>query len=294
MENLASPTQQISSLQAQVASLQEKLQKQEKMASLGLLSAGIAHEVQNPLNFVINFSKLSVSLLNDLQDIIKENIEKLDQDDADDLSDFSNDLKENLQKIQEHGERAISVIHGILLQSRGKQGEFIPTDVKQLVHEYVWLSYHAMRASDKSFNIAIHEEYPDLLSKLMVIPQDLSRAVLNIMNNACYTVKERAQLNEKNYNPSISIKLTTSETDEPKTLSLRIDLTDNGMGMDEETQKQLFENFFTTKPIGEGTGLGTGIVKTIVEQHHGGKLLVESEINKGTTFSIIIPARISQ
>ncbi|MDO4948610.1 MAG: ATP-binding protein [Bacteroidales bacterium] len=294
MEKLASPTQQISNLQDQVANLQEKLQKQEKMASLGLLSAGIAHEVQNPLNFVINFSKLSVNLLDDLQDIVEENMARLNQDDADDLSDIANDLKKNLQKIQEHSQRAISVIHGILMQSRGKQGEFIPTDVKSLVHEYVWLSYHAMRASDKSFNIAIHEEYPDSLPKLMVIPQDLSRAVLNIMNNACYTVKERAQRNEQNYSPSIDIRMTISDTDDPKTLSLRIDLTDNGMGMDEETKKRLFEDFFTTKPTGEGTGLGMGIVKTIVEQHHEGKLLVESKIDEGSTFSIIIPARISR
>lgn len=274
--------------------LQEKLQKQEKMASLGLLSAGIAHEVQNPLNFVINFSKLSVNLLDDLQDIINENIDKISHDDADDLEDIANDLKENLQKIQEHGNRAISVIHGILLQSRGKQGEFIPTDVKQLVHEYVWLSYHAMRASDKSFNIAIHEDYPESLPRLMVIPQDLSRAVLNIINNACYTVKERARLNEKDYAPAIDVRMTTSETDDPKIVLLQIDMSDNGMGMDEETQGKLFEDFFTTKPIGKGTGLGMGIVKTIVEQHHGGKLLMKSEAHEGTTFSFIIPAKIAR
>ena len=159
--------------------MQEKLQRQEKLASLGTLSAGIAHEVQNPLNFVINFSKLSVKLLEDLDDIISDCADRLDEDDAADMQDIADDLKENLGKIQEHGERAISIIRGILLQSRGKSGEFLPVDISQLVHEYVWLSYHAVRANNKEFNVSIHEEYQENMPKVMVIPQDMSRAVLN-------------------------------------------------------------------------------------------------------------------
>ena len=137
--------------------LKQKLKEQEKLASLGLLSAGIAHEIQNPLNFVINFSKISDKLLSDLTEIVEDNEDKLSDDDREEVEDIVADLKENMAKIVEHGERAISIIQGILLISRGKDNEFLPTDICHLVKEYVWLSYHAMRANNQSFNIAIHE-----------------------------------------------------------------------------------------------------------------------------------------
>ena len=141
----------------EIDQLKQQLQKQEKLASLGMLSAGIAHEIQNPLNFVINFSKMSKKLLDDLTDVVEDNAEKLPEADREDLSDIVADLRENMSKIAEHGERAISIIQGILLVSRGKDGEFLPTDICRLVKEYVWLSYHAMRANHKGFNITIHE-----------------------------------------------------------------------------------------------------------------------------------------
>ena len=278
-------------MKKQVEYLQEQLHKQEKMASLGLLSAGIAHEIQNPLNFVINFSKMSVKLLEDLQEIVDDCADKLGEDDAADIEDISKDLGENLQKIQEHGERAISIIRGILLQSRGKAGEKLPTDVGQLVHEYVWLSYHAMRANDKSFNITIREEIQEDLPKLMVIPQDLSRAVLNVMNNACYTVKERAGVEGGDYTPTITVKvaMTRGAADEAE---VRVDISDNGMGMTPEVKEKIFENFFTTKPAGQGTGLGMSITYDVITKNHGGQLLVETEPKVGTTFTFIIPAKI--
>ena len=257
-------SEEIEDLKKQVEYLQQQLNKQEKMASLGLLSAGIAHEIQNPLNFVINFSKMSVKLLEDMQGIVKDCEEKLGEDDAADLQDISEDLKENLAKIQEHGERAISIIRGILLQSRGKAGEMLPTDIGQLVHEYVWLSYHAMRANDKNFNISIQEEIPEGLPKFMVVPQDLSRAVLNVMNNACYTVRERTALEGPDYKPTIQIKVAYT----------------------------LFENFFTTKPAGQGTGLGMGITYELITKNHKGQLLVETKPKVGSTFTFIIPVKI--
>ena len=272
--------------------MQHQLHKQEKMASLGLLSAGIAHEIQNPLNFVINFSKMSVKLLDDLQEIVEDCADKLSEDDAADLEDISADLKENLTKIQEHGERAISIIRGILLHSRGKAGEFLPTDVGQLTHEYVWLSYHAMRANDKSFSITIQEDIPEGMPKVMVIPQDLSRAILNVMNNACYTVKERAAQEKEGYVPTIAIKLDLQQNGAEGTL--RIDITDNGMGMTKEIQDKIFENFFTTKPAGQGTGLGMSITYDIITNNHHGELLLTSEPNVGTTFSFIIPVKIAK
>ena len=284
--------QDIANLKQQVEHLERQLHKQEKMASLGLLSAGIAHEIQNPLNFVINFSKMSVKLLNDLEEIVEDCADKLDEDDAADMQDIAADLKENLAKIQEHGERAISIIRGILLHSRGKAGEFLPTDVGQLVHEYVWLSYHAMRANDKSFNIAIQEDIQEGMPKLMVIPQDLSRAVLNVMNNACYTVKERAGKEGADYVPTIAVKVALQQEEEQNIL--RIDLKDNGMGMSKELQEKIFDNFFTTKPAGQGTGLGMGITREIITHNHGGQLLLSSEAGVGTTFSFIIPAKIAK
>ena len=284
---------EIEGLKQQVEYLQQQLHKQDKMASLGLLSAGIAHEIQNPLNFVINFSKMSVTLLDDLQDIVDECADKLDGDTAADLEDISADLKENLSKIQEHGERAISIIRGILLHSRGKAGEMLPTDIGQLVHEYVWLSYHAKRANDKSFNITIQEEIQENMPKVMVVPQDLSRAVLNIMNNACYTVKERAGLEGDDYKPTIEVKvsLTPNGRDDGE---LRVDIVDNGMGMTPEVKAKIFETFFTTKPAGQGTGLGMSITQEIITKNHNGKLLVESEPKVGTTFTFIIPVKIAR
>jgi len=265
--------------------LKQQLKQQEKLASLGLLSAGIAHEIQNPLNFVINFSKMSNKLLSDLTEIVEDNEDKLSEDDREEVEDIVADLKENMAKIVEHGERAISIIQGILLISRGKDNEFIPTDICHLVKEYVWLSYHAMRANDKSFNIAIRENYQEGLPQMMVIPQDLSRAVLNIMNNACYAVKKKAETASSDYQPEVTVSVSV-EGDQ-----LIISLADNGEGMTEEVKQRLFENFFTTKPIGQGTGLGMAITRDIVENKHGGKLSFESTEGQGTTFTLTIPTK---
>ena len=272
-------------MEKQMEELKQQLKQQEKLASLGLLSAGIAHEIQKPLNFVINFSKMSNKLLSDLTEIVEDNEDKLSDDDREDVEDIVADLKENMAKIVEHGERAISIIQGILLISRGKDNEFIPTDICHLVKEYVWLSYHAMRANDKSFNIAIRENYQEGLPQMMVIPQDLSRAVLNIMNNACYAVKKKAETASSDYQPEVTVSVSV-EGDQ-----LIISLADNGEGMTEEVKQRLFENFFTTKPIGQGTGLGMAITRDIVENKHGGKLSFESTEGQGTTFTLTIPTK---
>ncbi len=268
----------------QIEHLQQQLHNQEKMASLGMLSAGIAHEIQNPLNFVINFSKMSEKLLDDLMDIVDECKEKLGDDDAEEIIEISEDLKENLSKIEEHGQRAINIIRNILLQSRGKDDEFFATDICELVHEYVWLSYHAMRANDKNFNIAIKEEYPQNMTRKMVVPQDLCRAVLNVMNNACYTVKEKETLAaDKDYHPEINVKVVDGEQ------VFSIVVTDNGMGMNDEVRSKLFDTFFTTKPVGKGTGLGMSITNDIITKKHKGKILVDTTPGEGTTFTFVIP-----
>ena len=269
----------------QVEMLKQQLKQQEKLASLGMLSAGIAHEIQNPLNFVINFSKMSTKLLNDLTDIVDDNVDKLSQEDREEVDDIVADLKENIAKIVEHGERAISTIQGILLVSRGKENEFIPSDINRIVKEYVWLSYHAMRANNKQFNIAIHEDYQEGLPQIMVIPQDLSRAVLNLVNNACYTVWKRSQTAPDDYKPQITVKTVLTDG------NIVITIADNGEGMSELVKQRLYENFFTTKPIGMGTGLGMGITRDIIENKHHGQLTFESTAGEGTTFTITIPVK---
>lgn len=270
--------------------LQEQLRQQQKLASLGMLSAGIAHEIQNPLNFVINFSKMSEKLLADMKEIIEDVQDMIDDDDADDLQDIADDLTTNMQKIREHGERAISIIQGILLISRGKEGEKLPTDIEHLVHEYVWLSYHAQRAKDKSFNIAIKETYDANMPKVMVIPQDLSRAVLNVVNNACYAVKERQEQEKAkgnaDYHPIISVSGSLKDN------NLIISITDNGNGIPAEVKEKLFHEIITTKPIGQGTGLGLEITNDIITRAHNGKIEVNTTVGEGTTFTFIIPAEI--
>lgn len=264
--------------------LKEQLKEQEKLASLGLLSAGIAHEIQNPLNFVINFSKISEKLLTDMGEIVDDNQDKLGEDDRNDLADIMSDLKENLGKIIEHGERAISIIQGILLISRGKDNEFVPSDLRKIVKEYIWLSYHAMRAKNKGFNVSIHENYQDDMKPVTVIPQDISRAVLNLASNAFYAIWNKAQT-KTDYKPELSVSVSADDD------QVRIVITDNGEGMSELVKMRLYENFFTTKPIGKGTGLGMGITRDIVENKHGGKLTFESTEGEGTSFTITIPIR---
>ena len=273
----------------EIEQLQEQLRKQEKLASLGMLCAGIAHEIQNPLNFVINFSKMSERLISDLNDLLEENAEKLSEADRDDMADIMDDLRQNMAQIAENGERAVSIIQGILLVARGKENEFVQTDVCKLVKQYVWMAYHAMRANHPDFNVSIHEEYDSSIPPMSVIPQDLSRAVLNVMSNACYAVwqrandKEQEKREEEEYKPEINVGVKTTDG------NLFISIADNGMGMTDEVKERLFENFFTTKPIGQGTGLGMAITRDIIEQKHGGKLSFTSTLHKGTTFTFNIP-----
>jgi len=280
-----SEQEQIQNLQDKVKNLQQQLRAQQKMASLGMLVAGIAHEIQNPLNFVINFSKLSNKLLDDMTEIVEDNEDKLKTEDREEIDDIVADLQENLAKIQDYGERSISIIHSILLQSRGKEDEFLPTHVDQLVHEYVWLSYHAMRANDKNFNVSIHEDYPKDMPQLMVIPQDLCRAALNVMNNACYTVREKAKEMGSEYMPTIDVKMDYKDE------TLTLNFTDNGMGIPENVKEKIFHEVITTKPVGQGTGLGMYLTWDIIVNKHKGKILLDTKEGTGSTFTFIIPAK---
>lgn len=264
--------------------LKEQLKEQEKLASLGILSAGIAHEIQNPLNFVINFSKMSEKLLEELTEILEANKKNLSDDDRKEMEDIVTDLNENMNKIAEHGERAIHIIQGILLISRGKENEFLPTDICKIVKEYIWLSYHAMRAKNKGFNVSIQEQYQADMPQITVIPQDISRAVLNVTNNAMYAVWKKTQ-SQPDYQPELKVSVSCSNS------QAIITIADNGEGMNDEVKQRLYENFFTTKPIGQGTGLGMSITRDIIENKHGGKVTFESTEGIGTAFTFTIPIK---
>lgn len=268
--------------------LRQQLQKQEKLASLGLLSAGIAHEIKNPLNFVINFSRMASELVDDFSEILQGPIasgQPLTEAERNDLDDIVTNLKDFMKEIQTNGERAVDIIQGILLVSRGQDDEFVPSDVCRIVKEYVWLSYHAMRANYPGFNVTIREQYQEDLPMIMVIPQDLSRAVLNVMSNACYTVWRKSLSAGADYKPCIDIAVRMEDQ------VLYITISDNGEGMTDEVKERLFENFFTTKPIGEGTGLGMGITRDIIEKKLRGKVSFTSTHGKGSAFTFTIPIR---
>lgn len=270
--------------QKEIENLRKQISQQEKMASLGLLSAGIAHEIQNPLNFVINFSKVSQKLLKDMQEVLDELGDVLPDDSVEEIKEIMSDLEGNMSKIEENGNRASSIVRGILLYSRGKDDEYIPTDLQQLTKEYVWLSYHAVRANNKSFNVSIQEDYANGLPLVKIIPQDFSRAVLNLMNNACYAVFSKSkEATVTAYQPTIRISLKK----EGDRINLAIE--DNGQGISEEIKKKLYTPFFTTKPIGEGTGLGLSITKSIIEQKHNGTIEMDTRPGEYTRFTISIP-----
>ncbi|SEF65836.1 MULTISPECIES: sensor histidine kinase [Parabacteroides] len=274
----------------EIEHLRLQIKNLEKLSSLGMLSAGIAHEIQNPLNFVINFSKLSGKLVDDLEDILEEEKEILSPEIwgkltsiHEEFTDILNDLHENLHKIEEHGNRATSIIRGILLYSRGKEDEYVPTNIQQLVKEYVWLSYHSMRANYKGFNITIRESYDESIPMMNLIPQDFSRAVLNIMNNACYAVYSKSKISSLDYQPTISIDLKKVGD------QVRLSIEDNGTGVPENIRNAVFEAFFTTKPAGEGTGLGLSITKSIIEEKHHGTIQLETKEGEFSRFVFLIP-----
>lgn len=274
----------IKELEQKIQDLQTQIQKSEKLSSLGILSAGIAHEIQNPLNFVINFSQMANDMVDDLTDILEEKKIDIEDEENEELEETITTLRSYLAKIAEHGHRATDIIQGILLYSRGKSDEFIPTQIQRLLKEYVWLSYHAMRANLADFNVTIKEDYADNLPEIKIIPQDISRAVINLMNNACYAVWKKQKSADNSYQPTIMVKASLQDS------HLMISIEDNGMGMTEEVKHKIFNTFFTTKPIGEGTGLGLSITRNIIEEKHHGKIEFDSEENKFTRFTLIIPA----
>ena len=292
-ERTAELTQQKEALEKTVLELkntQNQLIQSEKLASLGELTAGIAHEIQNPLNFVNNFSEMSVELAQELT-------EELDKDlvDKDLVKELMSDLIQNQEKISHHGKRASSIVKGMLEHSRTSTGIKELTDINALADEYLRLSYHGLRAKNKGFNSDFETDFDENLPKIEVISQDFGRVLLNLMNNAFYAVSKNVHVEtghalslQSQYKPTVTI--STQKSDNQVVIKIK----DNGMGMPEAVKAKIFQPFFTTKPTGEGTGLGLSLAYDIVTKGHGGTIDVRSEEGKGTTFTIALPILTTQ
>ncbi|MCB9317632.1 MAG: GHKL domain-containing protein [Lewinellaceae bacterium] len=251
---------------------QSQLIQSEKMASLGELTAGIAHEIQNPLNFVNNFSEVNTELL---EELLSERTKEKDERDETVESDLLQDIRENELKINLHGKRADAIVKSMLQHSRTSSAEKELTDINALCDEYLRLSYHGMRARDKSFNADFKTDFDESLPKIKVIPQDIGRVVLNIFNNAFQAIQD-----VENPTVSVSTKLLDNR--------IEIRITDNGPGIPENIRDKIFQPFFTTKPTGQGTGLGLSLSYDIVKAH-GGSIGVKSHEGKGSVFTIQLP-----
>ncbi len=256
---------------------QQQLVQSEKMASLGELTAGIAHEIQNPLNFVNNFSEVNAELMAELLEEVKKGNVQVAETIAD-------DIRQNLEKINHHGKRADSIVKGMLQHSRTSSGQKELTDINVLTDKYLRLAYHGLRAKDKSFNAKFETDFDHSIEPVSLIPQEIGRVILNLINNAFYAVSQRQKTEGKEYEPSVlisSVKINGV---------IEVKVKDNGTGISQKNLDKIFQPFFTTKPTGQGTGLGLSLAYDIVTKGHGGELNVESHEGKGSVFTISLPA----
>ena len=260
---------------------QSQLIQSEKMASLGELTAGIAHEIQNPLNFVNNFSEVSAELVDEMNEEIKKGNLK-------EAKEIASDLKQNLEKINHHGKRADAIVKGMLQHSRSSSATKEPTDINKLADEYLRLAYHGLRAKDKSFNATMKTDFDETIGNINIIPQDIGRVILNLITNAFYVVNEKALSavatpTAAKYEPTVSV--STKKKGDKVLISVK----DNGNGISQKVLDKIFQPFFTTKPTGKGTGLGLSLSYDIVKAH-GGEIKVNTKEYEGTEFTIILPA----
>ena len=253
---------------------QAQLIHSEKMASLGELTAGIAHEIQNPLNFVNNFSEVS-------NELIKEMVEEADKGNTDEVKLLADEIKQSLKRINHHDKRADAIVKGMLQHSQAGSGQKEPTDVNDLAEEYLHLTYHGLQAKDKSMQAMIHTDLDESIGKINIVPQDIGRVLLNLYNNAFYAVREKQKSAGKEYTPTVSVrtKKIYGKTE--------IKITDNGNGIPQSIIDKIFQPFFTTKPTGSGTGLGLSLAYDIIKAH-GGDISVQSKEGEGSEFIIVI------
>ncbi|WP_375449358.1 ATP-binding protein, partial [uncultured Nostoc sp.] len=272
--------QQVEARTVELKASQAQLIQKEKLASLGELTAGIAHEIQNPLNFVNNFSEVSTELIDELKEGPFQQLPESEKDYAEEIL---SDLTQNLQKITQHGGRASSIVKGMLEHSRPTSGERQLTNLNALADEYLHLAYQGQRAKDKSFTCELVTQFDASLGEVNLVAQEIGRVLLNLYNNAFYAVRERSKQPNPDYKPTVTV--TTQRTEQ----GVQLRVADNGTGIAEGVQQKVFQPFFTTKPTGEGTGLGLSLSYDIITKGHNGTLRVESQVNEGTSFFIELP-----
>ena len=259
----------------ELKSTQAQLVQREKMASLGELTAGIAHEIQNPLNFVNNFSEVNTELIDELE-------QEADKGNLHEVKSIAKGIKENEQKIVHHGKRADAIVKGMLQHSRNSSAVKEPTDINKLADEYLRLAYHGLRAKDKSFNATMKTDFDNTIGKVNIIPQDIGRVILNLLTNAFYAVNEKKKQLNNEYEPTVSVSTKKING------KVEIKVSDNGNGIPQKVLDKIFQPFFTTKPTGQGTGLGLSLSYDIVKAHSG-ELKVETKEGEGSEFTIQIP-----
>jgi len=262
---------------------QAQLVQSEKMASLGELTAGIAHEIQNPLNFVNNFSEVSNELLDEMKT-------ELTSGNSEEAIAIAEDVKQNMDKIIFHGKRADAIVKGMLQHSRKNTGQKEETNINALADEYLRLSFHGLRAKDKSFNANFLTDFDESIGKICVVPQDIGRVLLNLINNAFYAVTERKKIEGENYQPTVTVSTKRIILLSGKE-GVEIIVKDNGTGIEEDNVKRIFQPFFSTKPTGQGTGLGLSISYDIITKGHSGTIQVQTKRDEGTSFIIQLPCR---
>jgi two-component system, NtrC family, sensor kinase len=272
---IISQKNQLEQALGELKSTQAQLIQSEKMASLGELTAGIAHEIQNPLNFVNNFSEVSKELIDEMNT-------ELDKGDIAEAKAIAADVKQNLEKINHHGKRADAIVKGMLQHSRSSSGRKEPTDINALCDEYLRLAYHGLRAKDSSFNAKFEGRFDSSIGSISVMPQEMGRVLLNLINNAFYAVNERKKNAGEGYEPLVTVS-TRKLGDK-----IEISVADNGTGIPDKVKEKIFQPFFTTKPTGQGTGLGLSLSYDIVKAH-GGELRMETKEGEGSAFVIQLP-----
>ena len=276
-ETLRLRNEKIENTLHQLRSTQTQLIQSEKMASLGELTAGIAHEIQNPLNFVNNFSEVNNELINEL-------VDEVDKGNNEEIKLIADDIKSNLEKINHHGKRADAIVKNMLQHSRQTKGVNELTNINKLADEYLRLSYHGLRAKDKNFNAEIKTNFNDSIGKINIVPQDIGRVLLNLFNNALYAVNERQKVEGERYKPFVSVQTKKLNG------NIEIVVSDNGNGIPQNIIDKIFQPFFTTKPTGQGTGLGLSLSYDIIKAH-GGEIKVETKEGEGSEFIIQLPSK---
>jgi len=256
---------------------QTQLIQAEKMASLGELTAGIAHEIQNPLNFVNNFSEVNAELIEEME-------QEIDKGNFQEVKAITQVIKENAQKINHHGKRADAIVKGMLQHSRSSSGQKELTDINILADEYLRLSYHGLRAKDKSFNATFKTDFDEKIQKVNVVPQDIGRVILNLLTNAFYSVTEKKKQLNGEFEPTVSVSTRMADD------KIELRVKDNGIGIPQKILDKIYQPFFTTKPGGQGTGLGLSLSYEIITKGHGGEMLVDTKEGEFAEFTIVIPS----